>query len=78
MWNDPTTVQPLLCLPCIVERKTAEQNATPPAQLPEMRPAVTLMQSPLGPVTPHCLEHIAVQTQSPLMIPGQVLAGRPG
>jgi hypothetical protein len=70
-WNDPTKAQ-LLCLPCIIDRKLAELakadgNFTGP--LPTPRPAVTLMGSQHGPVTPHCLEHIAVTRQSPLAVP---------
>ena len=70
-WNDPGRVQPLLCLPCIVERKLAEQakaGGTLNAPLPTPRAAVTLMAGQHGPVTPHCLEHITVTRQSPLTV----------
>ena len=70
-WNDPTKTQALLCLPCIIERKLAEQapsDGTARAPLPTPRPAVTLMAGQYGPVTPHCLEHISVARQSPLAV----------
>ncbi|MEY9837094.1 hypothetical protein [Streptacidiphilus sp. EB103A] len=67
MWNDPSQPHGLVCLPCVIERKQAEQASTPQAELPKMRPAITLLQG----AVPHCYEHIAIQHQSPLMVPGR-------
>lgn len=74
MWTNPN--QALLCLVCVIERKTAEKEPKP-TDLPPLRPAVTLLNSPLGPVTPHCYEHIQVQRQSPLAVPGALAMPRP-
>lgn len=56
-----------LCLPCIGARKMAqlERDAGADVALPIVRHAVTMLGG-----TPHCYEHIAVQRQSPLAVPG--------
>ncbi|WP_157597307.1 hypothetical protein [Streptacidiphilus rugosus] len=79
-WTDPTKAAGLLCLTCIVERKSAEAKGHPEAELPPLRPAVTLLATPhLGPCAPHCYEHIQVGTPSQLAVAGPgALAGLRG
>ncbi|HYS41933.1 MAG TPA: hypothetical protein VEO01_40465 [Pseudonocardiaceae bacterium] len=56
--------QRMMCLPCIAERKAAEQAGQPVESLPEVREAITMLGG-----APHCYEHIQVQRNTGLVIP---------
>ncbi len=56
--------QRMMCLPCIAERKAAEQAGQPVESLPGVREAVTMLGG-----APHCYEHITVQRNTGLVVP---------
>lgn len=73
----------LMCLVCVMERKYFDQTpmeARPVGQEPpDMRPAVTMCATNINPLTLICYEHLALPSQSPLLIPnGQPLPPPPG
>lgn len=68
-WDDPTK-SGLCCAACVIDRKQAEAKGHTKAELPPLRPAVTILATPnIGPVSLLCYEHIQVQPVSPLTVP---------
>jgi hypothetical protein len=59
----------LKCLLCVAEHKMHGQTIGADGAPPEMRDAVTVCQSPMGPVTPICYEHLEVARASSLLVP---------
>lgn len=58
------------CLPCVAEHKMHAQTIGADGAPPEMRDAITLANTEMGPVTPICYEHLQVHRQSSLLAPG--------
>lgn len=62
----------LMCLPCIINFKQAGKSFTPDGggdDPSEIRDAVTIASTELGPMTPICFECLHVQRQSSLLVP---------
>lgn len=71
----------LMCLICTMECKMYDQTIPSlrpkdengiALERPIMRPAVTMCATNVNPLTLICYEHMAVQTQSPLISPNGV------